>query len=172
MRGLARQNNLSDLENPIQARINLGLATADYNRIRGLYAVAGLSNLSLQRIAGSTSNFQSQINAVSTTLAGIDANLYANKSGDTLTGTWTNSGSIQAGSFVVGGSTLTPSTDSLFTQTSGSLALSANQAITMGYGLTVYGLVASGTVTASAQKTLANTLPVTINGLTYRLETT
>jgi hypothetical protein len=52
-RGLVRKNNLSDLENAEQARINLGLATADYNRIRGLYASAGVSNIDVQRIAGS-----------------------------------------------------------------------------------------------------------------------
>jgi hypothetical protein len=52
-RGLVRKNNLSDLENAEQARINLGLATADYNRIRGLYASAGVSNVDVQRIAGS-----------------------------------------------------------------------------------------------------------------------
>ena len=38
-RGLVRKNNLSDLENAEQARINLGLASADYNRIRGFIQV-------------------------------------------------------------------------------------------------------------------------------------
>ena len=37
MRGLARKNNLADLPDPLQARRNLGLADADYNRIRGLF---------------------------------------------------------------------------------------------------------------------------------------
>ena len=49
-RGLVRKNNLSDLPDAEQARINLGLASADYNRIRGLYISAGVSNVDVQRI--------------------------------------------------------------------------------------------------------------------------
>lgn len=172
MRGLARNNNLSDLTNPIQARTNLGLSTADYNRIQGLWAVSGFSNLRLQRIAGSTGNYQNQINYANTTLAGINTALYANRSGDTLTGTWSNTGRITAGSLVVNGVTLSPSTDSLFTQNSGSFNLSATQFISMSSGLTVDGLVSDGAVTVSTLKPIANALTISINGVPYKLETT
>ena len=70
-RGLVRKNNLSDLPSPEQARTNLGLATADYNRIRGLYASAGVSNFDIQRIAGSAGNYQQQINSINGIVSGI-----------------------------------------------------------------------------------------------------
>lgn len=168
-RGLVQKNNLGDLLDPIQARTNLGLRTADYNRIRSLYTVAGLTNLSFQRIAGSTTNFQQQINSASTTITGINVNLYANKAGDTLTGTWTNTGTITASFFVVDG--LTPTTDSLFTMSLDG-SISANQAITLGFGLETYGVVASGSVSTSTLKSTPNTIGISINGIPYRIETT
>lgn len=170
MRGLVRNNNLSDLPDKAIALKNLGLNPDDYNRIRGLYAVSGFSNLRLQRIARSSSNFQVQLDSLNTNLSSIDLSLYANKTGDTITGTWTNTGTISANSFVVGGNTLTASTDSLFTQVGGTSRINANQAVTMSQGLAVYGLESDGAVSVSAQKTLTRTIPISINGVAYKLE--
>ena len=49
-RGLVRKNNLSDLPLPEQARINLGLATADANRIKGLFSSASVQPGDVQKI--------------------------------------------------------------------------------------------------------------------------
>jgi len=80
-RGLVRKNNLSDLTDPVLARINLGLRTDDYNRIRGLSASLGVSNLDIQKIANSSTNFQNQINSSTAALATITSYLYAEKYG-------------------------------------------------------------------------------------------
>jgi hypothetical protein len=80
-RGLVRKNNLSDLTDPVLARINLGLRTDDYNRIRGLSASLGVSNLDIQKIANSSTNFQNQINSSTASLATITSYLYAEKHG-------------------------------------------------------------------------------------------
>ena len=113
-RGLVRKNNLSDLPSAEQARVNLGLATADYNRIRGLYTSAGVSHLDVQRIAGSTGNFQLQINVLAPAASGVVFVPYVARSGDTISGVWTNTGYIQPGSLVASGVTLSGSSDSLF----------------------------------------------------------
>jgi hypothetical protein len=59
-RGLVRKNNLRDLINPERARINLGLQSNDYKRIKGLFLSSGLTNLDVQKIANSSTNFQTK----------------------------------------------------------------------------------------------------------------
>lgn len=170
-KGLVRKNNLSDLPSPEQARINLGLATADYNRIRGLFTSAGVSNVDVQRIAGSTSNFQEQIDSLTLTLSGIVPGLYANRSGDTISGTWTNTGYIQPGSLIQSGTTLGLSSDSLFTLTVSGLsyALSTSM-LTMNSGLTVQGLRDNGGVVFASGVVANKLVPIRINGVPYFLE--
>lgn len=172
MQGLAQKNNLSDLLSPVQARANLGLADADYKRVKGLYAVAGLSNLCFQRIAGATGNFQAQLNAANSVLAGVDLSLYALRSGDVLTGVWSNAGFITAGSVVMGGVAATPASDPLFSKSAGSLRISALSSMTLGYGLNTSAILSEGNIAASTLKQMASTMPISVSGTTYRIETT
>lgn len=170
-RGLVRKNNLSDLLSPEQARINLGLATADYNRIRGLFTSAGVSNVDVQRIGGSSSNFQQQIDTLTAALSGIVPSLYVARSGDTITSGWTNQGYIQPGSVIQGGVTLSGSTDSLFTLTVSGLSYSLSTAtLVCNSGLTVQGLVDNGGVIYASGVVADKLVPMKINGVPYFLE--
>ena len=171
VRGLVRKNNFSDLENAEQARINLGLATADYNRIRGLYTSAGVSNVDVQRIGGSSSNFQQQIDTLTAALSGIVPSLYVARSGDTITSGWTNQGYIQPGSVIQGGVTLSGSTDSLFTLTVSGLSYSLSTAtLVCNFGLTMQGLVDNGGVVFASGIVPNKLVPMNINGVPYFLE--
>jgi hypothetical protein len=170
-RGLVRKNNLSDLPSPEQARINLGLATADYNRIRGLFTSAGVSNVDVQRIARSTGNFQLQIDGLTSTISGIVPSLYVSRSGDTVSGAWTNTGYIQPGSLVQSGATLSGSSDSLFTLTVSGLSFAlSTSTLTMNLGLTVQGLRDNGGVIFASGVVANKLVPMLINGRQYFLE--
>jgi hypothetical protein len=170
-RGLVRKNNLSDLPSAEQARINLGLATADYNRIRGLFTSAGVSNVDVQRIARSTSNFQGQINGLTATLSGIIPSLYVSLSGDTISGSWANTGYIQPGSIVQSGVTLSGSSDSLFTLTVSGLSYAlSTSTLTTNAGLTVQGLKDNGGVIFASGVVPNKKVPIRINGVPYFLE--
>ena len=170
-KGLVRKNNLSDLDSPEQARINLGLATDDYNRIRGLYTSAGVSNLDVQRIARSTGNFQQQINSLNASLSGIVPSLYVALSGDTIASGWTNRGYIQPGSLVQSGTTLSGSSDSLFTLTVSGLSYSlSTSSLVCNLGLTVQGLVDNGNAAFASGVVADRLVPVSINGVPYFLE--
>jgi hypothetical protein len=170
-RGLVRKNNLSDLPDPAQARRNLGLADADYNRIRGLYASAGVSNIDVQRIAGSTGNYQAQINSINATVSGIVPDLYANKTGDTLTGSWTNTGRISAVSIRQSGVTPTPSADALFTHDYQGGQFQLNTAtMVANSGLTVENFVDGGGVVFASGVVTNKLVPISIGGIQYFLE--
>lgn len=170
-RGLVRKNNLSDLPSAEQARINLGLATADYNRIRGLFTSAGVSNVDVQRIANSTSNFQGQINGLNATLSGIIPSLYASRSGDTISGSWANTGYIQPASVIASGTTLSGSSDSLFTPTVSGLSYAlSTSTLTMNLGLTLQGLRDNGNVVFASGVVANKQVPININGRPYFLE--
>jgi hypothetical protein len=170
-KGLVRKNNLSDLPDAEQARVNLGLATEDYNSIRGLYMSAGLNNVDVQRIAGSTSNFQQQINSINTSLSGVVPALYVTRSGDTITSGWTNQGFIQPGSLVQSGTTLSGSSDSLFTLTVSGLSYSlSTTTLVCNLGLTVQGITSSGNAVAASGVVPNKLVPIRINGTPYFLE--
>lgn len=171
-RGLVRKNNLSDLPDPIRARINLNLQTVDYQRIRGLFLSSGVSNVEIQKIANSSSNFQLQINASTAILATITPALYANKAGDVLTGTWTNRGKIGASGLVVSGIVLSGSTDTLFARSSplSSLQLETASGVTIPSGLSLNNLVGSGNISVESGKTIANYMSIQVAGVPYRLE--
>ena len=170
-RGLVRKNNLSDLPSPEQARINLGLATADYNRIRGLYASAGVSNFDIQRIAGSAGNYQQQINSINGIVSGIVPALYADRAGDTLSGTWTNIGRMNAVSIKVSGITPAESTDALFVHDyqGGVFRLTAS-AMVAPSGLTVESISDGGGVVLASGVTTNKLVPITIGSIPYFLE--
>jgi len=144
-RGLVRKNNFSDLPDAIQARTNLGLATADYNRIRGLFTIAGVSNVDVQRIAQSTNNFQQQINGISATVSGIVTALYVDRTGDSITGEWNNIGRMGAVFIRQSGTTPSPSSDALFTHDyqGGNFRLTTST-VTINTGLTVENFVDGG----------------------------
>ena len=171
-RGLVRKNNLSDLTNAEQARINLGLQTNDYKRIKGLFLSSGLSNLDVQKIADSSANFQSQINASTGLLNTITPVLYANKAGDTLSGTWTNRGKIGASGIVVSGVTQSGSTDALFLRSSplSSLQIAAASGVTMPSGLTVNHITSSGNVVTVSGKVATITMAISISGVPYKID--
>lgn len=170
-RGLVRSNNLSDLPDPEQARTNLGLATADYNRIRGLFTSAGISNVAVQRIANSTSNFQNQINGLNLTLSGIDPSLYVDRAGDTIVSGWTNQGYIQPGSLVQSGITLSGSTDSLFSLTVSGLSYAlSTSSLTMNNGLALGGLSDNGNSSFASGVVPNKLVPFSIDGVQYYLE--
>lgn len=176
-RGLVRKNNLSDLPSPEQARANLGLATADYNRIRGLFTSAGISNVAVQRIANSTSNFQNQINSLNVTLSGtetlpgVDPSLYVDRAGDTIVSGWTNQGYIQPGSVVQSGITLSGSTDSLFSLTVSGLSYAiSTSSLIMNNGLALGGLSDNGNASFASGVVPNKLVPFSIDGVQYYLE--
>jgi len=170
-RGLVRKNNLSDLPSAEQARTNLGLATADYNRIRGLYASAGVSNFEVQRIAGSTGNYQQQINTINATVSGIIPALYADRAGDSLSGTWTNIGRISAINIRQSGTTPAESTDALFAHDyqGGEFRLSTSTMVAPS-GLTVENISDGGGVVLGSGITTNKLVPITIGSIPYFLE--
>jgi hypothetical protein len=171
-RGLVRKNNLSDLIDPIGARINLGLQTNDYNRIRGLFLSSGITNVEVQKIANSATNFQLQINTLTSQLQTIVPALYADKAGDTLTGTWTNTGKIAASGLVSSGITLSGSSDALFTRSLplSSLQIDAPSGVTMPSGLSVNNWTSSGNVIVASGLTAARTLSIQVRGVPYKIE--
>jgi len=171
IKGLVRKNNLSDLESPEQARINLGLLTDDYNRIKGLYASAGVSNLEIQRIANSQGNYQTQIDSINTTINSIVPAAYANVSGDTISGTWTNVGQLGAFSVLVSGSPPTASSDSLFThETAGGQFRLTTTTLIANKGLTVERLIASGNTVVASGVVVGKRIPITINNIPFFIE--
>jgi hypothetical protein len=171
MRGLARKNNLADLPDPLQARRNLGLADADYNRIRGLFTGAGVSNVDVQRIAGAAGNYQAQVNSINSIVSGIVPDLYANKAGDTLTGTWLNIGRISAASIRQSGSTPTPSSDALFTHDAGGgLFELTTTTMVANSGITVERIVDGGAVAFASGIVPNKRVPITIGNIPYFLE--
>jgi hypothetical protein len=171
MRGLARKNNLSDLQSAERARINLGWAVQDYNRIRGLFTSAGVSNIDVQRIANSTGDYQGQIDALTTTLSGINPALYVSRSGDTISGEWTNTGYIVPGFLVQSGVTLSGSSDSLFTLTVSGLSFAlSTSTLTIQSGITIEKLSDNGGVVFASGVVPNKLVPITIGSVPYFLE--
>lgn len=170
-RGLVRKNNLSDLANAEEARKNLGLTTEDYSRIKGLYTSAGVSNVDVQRIAGSASNYQNQIDSLTTTLSGIVPSLYVERGGDTITSGWTNYGYIQPGQLVQSGVVLGASSDSLFTLSVSGLSFAlSTSSLVCNSGLTVQALSDNGGVVFASGVVTNKLVPIRIGGVPYFLE--
>lgn len=171
VRGLVRKNNLSDLLDPIKARANLGLADADYQSIRGLFTSAGVSSLDLRYIAGSQGNYQQQINTIFASISGIDFSAYADKSGATLSGTWTNVGSISAAVVQLSGVTPTASTDALFTATRQGDGLAIFAAtVSMPSGLTVSSIASGSGIIEASGITPNRLVPIKLGAVQYYLE--
>jgi hypothetical protein len=170
-RGLVRSNNLSDLPSPEQARINLGLNNDDYDAIKSLYVGVGLRATDVQRIARSSNNYQLQIDTASGTLAGIVVGDYVATAGDVITGTWTNTGLIQSATIIQGGTTLTASSDALFTLTGSGLSYSLSTAsLTMASGLTVQALRDNGSVVFASGVVTNKLVPIKIGDIQFFVE--
>jgi len=170
-RGLVRKNNLSDLPSPEQARINLGLAPADLNRIKGLFSSAYVQPTEVQCIAGSSSNFQQQIDSINSTLSGIVPSLYVARSGDTIISGWTNTGFIQSSFVVQSGTTLSGSTDSLFSLTVSGLSYSLSTAtLVCNLGLTVQSFEDNGNVVFASGIVVNKEMPIRIGGRQFFIE--
>jgi hypothetical protein len=170
-RGLVRNNNLSDLPSVEQARINLGLATVDLNRIRGLFSSAGVLPSDVQRIAGSTANYQQQVNSINTTISGIVPALYVEKTGDFISGAWTNTGVMSAVSVLISGSTPQASSDALFVHDyqAGQFELTT-ATMTAASGLTVETVVDRGGVVFASGVVTNKLVPLKIGGVQFFLE--
>jgi hypothetical protein len=170
-KGLVRKNNLSDLVSPERARINLGLASADYDAIRGLFTSAGVTNVNVQNIVGAKGLFQLQLDDIVSTVSGITPSLYVSKSGDTISGTWTNRGYIQASTFIQSGTTLGASSDALFTLSVSGLTYSLSTAtLVCNNRLEVENLIDNGNVEVASGITLNKRVPFLISGSTYFFE--
>ena len=171
-RGLVRKNNLRDLIDPERARINLGLQSNDYRRIKGLFLSSGLTNLDVQKIANSSTNFQDQVDSSTALLSTITPVLYADKAGDTLTGTWTNSGKIGASGVVVSGIVLSGSTDALFSRSSplSSLQIETASGVVLPSGLIVNNVTSSGNVVVASGKVASVTMGISIRGVPYKID--
>jgi hypothetical protein len=170
-RGLVRKNNLSDLPSPEQARINLGLASADLNKIKGLFPSAYIQPTEIQCLARSSSNFQQQIDSLNTTLSGIVPGTYVARSGDTITSGWTNTGFIQSSFVVQSGTVLSGSTDSLFSLTVSGLSYSLSTAtLVCNLGLTVQSFEDNGNVVFASGIVPNKKVPVKIGGRQFFIE--
>lgn len=92
--------------------------------------------------------------------------------GDALTGTWSNSGKINASGIIVSGVTLSGSTDALFSRSSplSSLQITTASGVVIPSGLTVNNLTSSGNIVIASGKVAANTIPVTIRGVSYKVD--
>ena len=169
--GLVRKNNLSDLPSPEQARANLGLATADYERIRGLYTSAGVSNIDVQYLAGAASNYQQQISSINSTISGIPSSIYVSKSGGTISGEWNNVGAMGATSVLISGSTISGSSDALFASDfAGGQFRITTTTLVANSGLTVQRFVSSGNVVTATGVMIDTEIPIMINGAPFFIE--
>ena len=170
-RGLVRNNNLSDLPSPEDARINLGLSSEDYDAIKGLYIGVGLRASDVQCIARSANNYQLQVDVTSATLSGIIVSDYVANAGDTISGTWTNTGFIQSATVIQSGSTLAASSDALFTLSASGLSYSLSTAtLSMTSGLTVQALRDNGSVVFASGVVTNKLVPIKIGGVQFFVE--
>ena len=92
-KGLVRANNFSDLADKDQAVVNLGLSSADYAALKGLYATAGIDFAVIGEIGNSQGNYQAQLDGLTTTFSGVALSGYVNRSGNSsIIGNWTHGG--------------------------------------------------------------------------------
>jgi hypothetical protein len=132
---------------------------------------SGISNREVQYIAGSTANYQNQLTSANASLSGITLDNAVSRSGDTISGTWTNTGSVGAQQVVFSGGTPTASTCAVFTHQSGEgqFRLTASS-VTANNGITVERLVDSGNTVVASGVVPTRRIPITIAGTTYFME--
>jgi hypothetical protein len=132
---------------------------------------SGISNREVQYIAGSAANYQNQLTSANASLSGITLDNAVSRSGDTIGGTWTNTGSVGAQQVVFSGGTPTASTCAVFTHQSGEgqFRLTASS-VTANNGITVERLVDSGNTVVASGVVPTRRIPITIAGTTYFME--
>lgn len=174
-RGLVRSENLRDLPNRDTALQNLQISIQDVERIQGAAFPYGVQPQNVQRIAASSGNFQQQVDTYSQALYGLNSNvgsgIYVRRSGDQITGTWTNSqGFIQASGIYVNGVAATPSTDSLFSHAADGTFEITTTVLRCASGITVERIIDHNNIVMSGTLTPNLIYPVTINGVSYNIE--
>lgn len=174
-RGLVRSENLRDLPNRDAALVNLGISIADAERIQGAAFPYGVQPQNVQRITASSGNFQQQIDTYSQTLYGLNSNVasgvYVRRTGDQITGTWTNSqGFIQASGIYQNGVAVSPSTDSLFSHAADGTFEITTAVLRCASGITVERIINHDNIVMSGTLTPNLIYPVKINGTTYNIE--
>jgi hypothetical protein len=156
------------------AQLELGNFTTDYipttTTARTRFQ-SGISNREVQYIVGSTVNYQNQLTSANASLSGITLDNAVSRSGDTISGTWTNTGAIGAQQVVFSGGTPTASTCAVFTHQSGEgqFRLTASS-VTANNGIRVERLVDSGNTVVASGVVPTRRIPITIAGTTYFME--
>lgn len=173
--GLVRDNNLSDLPNRDVALNNLGISIDDVERIRGAAFPYGVRSTDIQRIVASSGNFQQQLDTLSSGINNFEkavaSGAYVLKAGDTIAGTWTNTGGyIQASGIYVNGVQATPSTDSLFSHNQDGNFEITTSVVRLDKGVTVDRFIDHNNIIISGALTPNVLYPITINGVSYNLE--
>jgi len=150
-KGLVRANNFSDLADKDQAVVNLGLSSADYAALKGLYATAGIDFAVIGEIGNSQGNYQAQLDGLTTTFSGVALSGYVNRSGNSsIIGKWTHGGGyISVNNGLPSG--YPASTDSLF-----SLSIESGEAVIVASGLVASGLSYNGVRQSNSTVTQAS----------------
>ena len=150
-KGLVRANNFSDLADKDQAVVNLGLSSADYAALKGLYATAGIDFAVIGEIGNSQGNYQAQLDGLTTTFSGVALSGYVNRSGNSsIIGNWTHGGGyISVNNGLPSG--YPASTDSLF-----SLSIESGEAVIVASGLVASGLSYNGVRQSNSTVTQAS----------------
>ena len=174
-RGLVRDNNLSDLPDKDQALKNLGISTQDIQTIRGAGFPYGVQPTDVQRIVNSSGNFQAQLDGLNTTINNLSAivasGTYVLRAGDTISGTWTNTGGyIQASGIYKNGVAAIPSTDALFSHAADGTFEITTATLTCPSGLSTERFINHNNIIMSGTLTPNLLYPISINGVPYHIE--
>jgi hypothetical protein len=174
-RGLVRDENLADLPNRDEALRNLGISIEDVERIRGAAFPYGVRPQDIQRIVASSGNFQNQLDTFNTQLNNltqpIGSGAYVLRAGDTISGTWTNTGGyIQASGIYQSGSAATPSTDALFAHAADGTFELTTAVLRCPSGLSTERFIDHNNIIMSGTLTPNLLYPISINGVPYHIE--
>ena len=173
--GLVRSENLADLPNRDEALRNLGISIEDVERIRGAAFPYGVQPTDVQRIVASSGNFQTQLDDLNSTINTLNnpivSGAYVLKAGDTISGTWTNTGGyIQASGIYQSGVQVTPSTDALFTHAADGTFQLTTSVLRCASGLVVERISNYDNIIMSGTLTPNLLYPFAINGVAYHIE--
>jgi hypothetical protein len=174
-KGLVRDNNLSDLPNRDEALRNLGISREDLQRISGAAFPYGIRPQDVQRIVSSSGNFQAQLNTLNTTITAltsiVTSGTYVLRAGDTISGTWTNTGGyIQASGIYKNGVAAIPSTDSLFAHAADGTFELTTASLNCPSGLSTERFIDHNNIIMSGTLTPNLLYPISINGAPYQIE--
>jgi hypothetical protein len=169
--GLLRDNNLSDLPDRQQALRNLGFSDTAIRNLNGVAFPGGVRAVDIQRISNSSGNYQGQLDGFNINLNSINFSQYVLRAGDTISGTWTNYGRIQARAFYANGVVRTPSTDSVFSHNRDGQFELTTATINYNRGVSTVNIADFDNAIMSGVLVPNKIMPVQINGVSYNLET-